>query len=337
MNEYMVIAHPKGRNFELIRHVVQTVNGLQNYFRCDLIKTTRVLSGKEEQVPAETFGRNIIAGSRRRLPIIALTKEYYDPNWYVIEHHLPDLVLITCAEWDTKNTPALRLFLIYALASSLITLHAKLTAKMNEDMAHDPPVGCVFDWWDDEKMFTIGMVSGRLCHDCQRRLQQNGVPSVAFLAVQKILEYVRRALIGQETAVATKVFIAHGRSDDWLQLKAILEDLGLEIAEFNETPAAGVLVPERWKEMLDQSRFAFALLTPDDKDVHHNSIPRFNVVHEIGLCHARLGLESTAILREKSVSLFSNIDGINRIDYEGGRLAEKKQQITQLLKDRGVL
>lgn len=54
---------------------------------------------------------------------------------------------------------------------------------------------------------------------------------------------VRPALIGQETAVATNVFIAHGRIDDWLQLKAVLEDLGLAIAEFNGTPAARRLVP----------------------------------------------------------------------------------------------
>lgn len=84
------------------------------------------------------------------------------------------------------------------------------------------------------------------------------------------------------------------------------------------------------------TRFAFALLTRDELiEGEKEWIPRLNVAHEIGLCHAHLGLESTAILMERNVTIFSNLDGIVYLEYARGKLREKK--IADLLKSRGVI
>ena len=61
------------------------------------------------------------------------------------------------------------------------------------------------------------------------------------------------------------VFIAYGRRDDWRALKVLLEGWGLEVEHFNRERPEGLMVAERWRQMLDRSRFAFAVMTPDDK------------------------------------------------------------------------
>jgi predicted nucleotide-binding protein len=152
-----------------------------------------------------------------------------------------------------------------------------------------------------------------------------------------MLDFVRRVMLGEKTSLPTKVWIVHGSSHDWKILKKLVEELGVEVDEFNEISVAGIPISERWKQMASEARFAFALLTRDDQDANGNWLPRLNVAHEIGLCHARLGIESTAILREGDVTVFSNLQGINYLHYETGKLEEKKAEIGAILKERGVL
>src|SRR5262249_31705885 len=137
----------------------------------------------------------------------------------------------------------------------------------------------------------------------------------------------------------TKVWIVHGHGDDWKVLQEMLLELGIqEVDEFNDEPVTGKTVISRWQEMAGQARFAFALLTRHNRiEVKKWSTPHLNVAREIGLCHAHLGLESTAILREGDVTVFSNLQGINYLEYAPGKLREKKSYIADLLKSRGVL
>jgi len=120
----------------------------------------------------------------------------------------------------------------------------------------------------------------------------------------------------------------HGHGDDWEVLKQILAELGIEeVDEFNGEQVIGRTVVSRRQEMAGQARFAFALLTRDDRSQDRKWLPRLNVAHEIGLCHARLGLESTAILREPGVTIFLNLQGVVYLDYDPGKLRNKKKQI----------
>jgi predicted nucleotide-binding protein len=100
---------------------------------------------------------------------------------------------------------------------------------------------------------------------------------------------------------------------------------------------AGVSISQRLKSMLDASRFAFLVMTGDDKDDQGLLRARMNVIHEIGLFQGRLGSESAVVLRSREATTFSNLDGISRLDYEKGKLGDLKTEIHRLLIARGVM
>jgi predicted nucleotide-binding protein len=338
--EYLVLAHPEGPNFAEIQRSVEAANALQRYFRCKLMADPRLLSAEEEEVNAKALAVSI----RRAYPrqrVIAATESYYDTR-LVLEERLPDVILATCAEWDTdsgdKDAPSLQTFLLHTLASSLITFEAGLTPETNQKMGHKKSVGCLFDWWENSEQLEVILVCARMCAQCEQRLQRRfNVAPAAIQATRQILNHVRRRVLGEHPQIPTKVFVAHGWSRDWQELKAILDELGVEVAEFNQTVPIGGTVTERWKEMLDQSRFAFALLTPDEEVAPGVPYPRPNVIHEIGLCQGRFGLESTVVMREKSIRPFSNLSGVIDLEFESGRISAQRPVIEKLLERHGLL
>jgi predicted nucleotide-binding protein len=144
-------------------------------------------------------------------------------------------------------------------------------------------------------------------------------------------------MMGESPGIANRIFVAHGHRDVWEQLRGILERLRLPVEHFNAEATAGLLTTDRWKRMLNRSRFAFAVMTRDDRVGDELYRARQNVVHEIGLCHARLGIHNTAILIEEGTERFSNIDGVTCIPFPPGRLDTVEGEVEDLLKSRGLL
>jgi len=334
--EYIVIAHPAGNHFDQVTDAVHAVNGLQSYFRCKLVKDRTVLRSDCIEVNPTELSKAIKQKYKNAL-VIALTEEYYSSR-YIVEEKLPKHILVTCADWDDGDQPPLRLFLIYSLASALLTLEARLSEEQNKEMSHEHPVGCIFDWWDNSRILLLDFVAARLCGKCQSNLAAHLTDKdQSFHAIQSILDFVRRAVMGNAAALPSKIWIVHGKSKDWQILKLMLRTWGLQVDEFNEIEVVGTPITERWRQMANHARFAFALLTEDDHTTDGRKLPRLNVAHEIGLCHARLGLEGTFVLREGNAEVFGNLQGINYLQYESGKLSEKKEDIKKLLKERGVL
>jgi hypothetical protein len=66
--------------------------------------------------------------------------------------------------------------------------------------------------------------------------------------------------------VGTNVFIGHGRSPQWRELKDFVQDrLRLPWDEFNRVPIAGVTNIGRLLEMLDAAAIAFLVMTAEDE------------------------------------------------------------------------
>jgi hypothetical protein len=141
-----------------------------------------------------------------------------------------------------------------------------------------------------------------------------------------------------------KVFIGHGRSPIWLVLKDFLTHrLHLECDHFNEEPSTGVLTGERLRQMLDEARFAFLVMTAEDKRIDKTTQAetdhaRENVIHEIGLFQGRLGIERAIVLREQHCEDFSNIHGLTSLVFpidniaacfEGIRLVLEREHIIE--------
>lgn len=132
-----------------------------------------------------------------------------------------------------------------------------------------------------------------------------------------------------------KVFIGHGRSRLWLELKEFLKDtLNYEIAEFNEEPAAGIHTVANLERLLNESRFAFLIMT-GEIDIEGKRFPRPNVIHEAGLFQARLGFDRAIILLEEGCEIFSNINGLTWIPFHRDNISSAFEDIREILAKRG--
>jgi hypothetical protein len=135
-----------------------------------------------------------------------------------------------------------------------------------------------------------------------------------------------------------KVFIGHGHSPLWRDLKDFIADrLHLDWEEFNRESAAGLSTKERLQAMLDDSRFAFLVLTAEDERPGGAMHARDNVVHELGLFQGRLGFERAIILLEEGCAEFSNIHGLTHIPFPKGNIRAIFEEIRRVLEREGIL
>lgn len=134
------------------------------------------------------------------------------------------------------------------------------------------------------------------------------------------------------------VFIGHGGSKTWRDLKDLLQDrLGLTPDEFNLESAAGISTKERLEEMLESAIFAFLVMTAEDEHADGTRHARENVIHEAGLFQGRLGFARAIVLLEEGCSEFSNIEGLGQIRFPKGNIKAKSEEIRHVLERQGLL
>jgi predicted nucleotide-binding protein len=130
-----------------------------------------------------------------------------------------------------------------------------------------------------------------------------------------------------------KIFIGHGNSLQWRDLKDHLKDLhGYEVIAYETGSRAGHTIRDVIADMLDKASFAILVMTGED-DMSDGSIrARQNVIHELGLFQGRLGFTKAIVLKEDGTEEFSNINGVNQIRYTKGNIKETFGDIIAVLK-----
>lgn len=135
-----------------------------------------------------------------------------------------------------------------------------------------------------------------------------------------------------------KIFIGHGGSDAWRQLKDFLEDtLELEVDEFNRKPIAGFTNIARLSEMLDDAVIAFLVMTAEDEQKDGKLHARMNVIHEAGLFQGRLGFARAIIVLEEGCEEFSNIQGLGQIRFPPKKIKTAFQEIREVLERENIV
>jgi predicted nucleotide-binding protein len=138
--------------------------------------------------------------------------------------------------------------------------------------------------------------------------------------------------------VGTNVFIGHGRSSAWRELKDFIQDrLALPWDEFNRVPVAGVTNVARLSEMLDAAAIAFLVMTAEDEMADGELQARMNVVHEAGLFQGRLGFTRAIVVLEDGCTEFSNIQGLGQIRFPKGRISAAFEEIRKVLEREGLI
>lgn len=135
-----------------------------------------------------------------------------------------------------------------------------------------------------------------------------------------------------------KIFIGHGHSTVWRDLKDFIQDrLKLDWDEFNRVAIAGIPTTHRLSQMLDEAGIAFLILTGEDETMFGTMQARMNVIHEAGLFQGRLGFTKAIILLEEGCEEFSNIHGLGHIRFPKGKIKEVFEDIRQVLEREGII
>lgn len=138
--------------------------------------------------------------------------------------------------------------------------------------------------------------------------------------------------------IGTNVFIGHGRSHAWRDLKDFLQDrLRLPWDEFNRVPVAGVTNIARLSEMLDAAAIALLVMTAEDEMSDGAIQARMNVVHEAGLFQGRLGFSRAIVMLEEGCEEFSNIDGLGQIRFPKGNISAAFEEVRRVLEREGLI
>jgi predicted nucleotide-binding protein len=138
--------------------------------------------------------------------------------------------------------------------------------------------------------------------------------------------------------VGTNVFIGHGGSSLWKDLKDFIQDrVRLPWDEFNRVPVAGITNIARLSEMLEAAAIAFLVMTAEDELADGKMQARMNVVHEAGLFQGRLGFTRAILLLEEGCEEFGNIQGLGQIRFPKGNIKGAFEEVRRVLEREGLI
>jgi len=194
---------------------------------------------------------------------------------------------------------------------------------------------------------TLAMDQGRQSAPHQEVIGEVAAIRSAFTACSRLDVLASRAAAHIERlnmarsvtrAQGQSVFIGHGRSPLWRELKDFIQDrLHLPWEEFNRIPVAGVTNIDRLTQMLNSSGIAFLVLTAEDERTDGAMVARQNVVHEAGLFQGRLDFTRAIVLLEEGCEEFSNIHGLGQIRFPPGRIKAAFEDVRHVLEREGFL
>lgn len=130
-----------------------------------------------------------------------------------------------------------------------------------------------------------------------------------------------------------KVFISHGRAEDWRAVQAYIEkDIGLLTMELAQEPSGGATVIEKLESGAGRCDSAVIVMTGDDADSEGQARARENVLHEIGYFHGRYGRSRVILLHEVGVSVPSNLSGIVYVGFPKGLVSAAEGALARELR-----
>ena len=142
-----------------------------------------------------------------------------------------------------------------------------------------------------------------------------------ILAVFNVFEAHRgKSLVAKATLPQKErqpvIFIGHGHSNAWKELRDHLQDKhGFKIEAYELGARAGHAIRDILQSMLEKASMAFLVMTAEDETAGGTFNPRLNVVHEAGLFQGKLGFNRAIILLETEAEEFSNVHGIEEIRF----------------------
>lgn len=134
-----------------------------------------------------------------------------------------------------------------------------------------------------------------------------------------VLELYSNMRIGEKIEQRQKpnrIFISHGRSEQWRQLQSYIEkDLEHNTLELAQEANLGRTILQKLYEESEKCSIAVIVMTGDDITENGEIRARENVMHEIGFFQGFYGLNNVVLLHESGVNIPSNIHGLVYIPF----------------------
>jgi hypothetical protein len=338
-----VIAHPAYEFFDRLLSAAESANRCQRFFHFAV--------ERERWVPNHRGGRaigvrSLVREITQRLPgersIVITASDLKDDGERQVAYEARFAAVVSTYAWKAENEPpALATYFLFHLASAATNFAADLHDDTIKEFAHDPAIGCLFDWYKDYEELRRCMVAATICAQCEGNLAGMELPGGAMTAVEALLDRVRRVTIRRARDLPTRIFLGHGgESSTWRLVQEQLEELGLVVEEFNSEAVAGEHVIDRLEDMLGRSVFAVLVFSAEDTVEDPSATwtqARQNVIHEAGLCQGRLGFRRVVLLVEEGTKLPSNLHGLQNVPYEGNDLSGAIASIRKTLVREGLI
>lgn len=232
--------------------------------------------------------------------------------------------------------------------SSILTFLIRLIDKANNILSKSKVTRFQLQAWSGILRVKLVKIYGTE-HEVAKSLKPNLIPK--DIDARKELQkrtYLLESYVSsiEQTGINTfvnsntgsHVFIGHGHSPIWRELKDFLSDrLGLLWDEFNREAVAGITTFDRISDMLNSASFAFLVMTAEDQHSDATTHARQDVVHEVGLFQGKLGPRKAIILLEDGCSEFSNIVGLSQIRFPKGNISAAFEEIRRVLERESVI
>jgi predicted nucleotide-binding protein len=147
---------------------------------------------------------------------------------------------------------------------------------------------------------------------------------------EKREESIEKSTLSERSPV---IFIGHGGSSQWKELKEHLTDKhGYTIMSYETGSRSGHTIRDILEDMSNKSSIAFLVMTGENKREDGTITARPNVIHEVGLFQGKLGFSKAIVLLEEDTEEFSNLYGIQQIRFSKGNIRETFGDVLALIK-----
>ncbi|KAA0909597.1 hypothetical protein FLO80_20915 [Aquicoccus porphyridii] len=127
----------------------------------------------------------------------------------------------------------------------------------------------------------------------------------------------------EKERVPPTVFLGHGRSAAWRDLRDHLRDHhGYKVEAYETGARAGHTIRDIVEQMAKKSDMAFLVHSAEDELQNGRFQARPNVIHETGLFQGKLGFSRAIVLLEEGCEEFSNLAGIQQIRFSKNNIRE---------------
>jgi len=159
-----------------------------------------------------------------------------------------------------------------------------------------------------------------------------GVPAPTYFSLEQVERLIRdidqifeiRAnsqLEQPRQEAARRVFISHGRSNDWRVVQPFIErDVGLPTTELAQEASLGRTIIEKLMDTAARCDSAVIVMTGDDVANEDEARVRENVMHEIGFFQGRYGRNAVVLLHEEGVNIPTNLAGVAYVAFPKGSI-----------------